>query len=220
MSNPATSPTQANPAEIFLRDVRVAFVVTEGRNNLWDGKIQKNDKTGQETISFGVPLLFAPDHPAVALIKAAQLRVATDKWPNTPQAQQRTQQMLFALEKQDKLALHDGNIKPDLSGYAGNFYVNANNKVRPRIFDIYGKTLTDKSKCRIYSGCYVNALVEIWAQDNGFGTRINTSLKGIQFLRDGDAFGGGGIAREDAFGNEAGDDNPFAEGAPVGSSLL
>ena len=62
---------------------------------------------------------------------------------------------------------------------------------------------------RPYAGCYVIANVELWAQDNNYGKRINASLRGVQFLRDGDAFSGGGAASEDEFdeveGSDAGD---------------
>ena len=58
-----------------------------------------------------------------------------------------------------------------------------------------------------YSGCYVNASIELWAQDNNYGKRINASLRGVQFYRDGDAVaGGGGPASEDEF-------DDLAEGA-------
>lgn len=52
---------------------------------------------------------------------------------------------------------------------------------------------------RPYAGCYVNALVDVWAQDNSNGKRINVELKGVQFVKDGDAFGGGGVASADQF---------------------
>jgi hypothetical protein len=51
----------------------------------------------------------------------------------------------------------------------------------------------------IYSGCFVNAQIDIWAQDNGFGKRINCTLAGVQFAADGDAFGGGRPASADDF---------------------
>jgi hypothetical protein len=50
-----------------------------------------------------------------------------------------------------------------------------------------------------YSGCYVNAIIDIWAQDNSFGKKINASLSGVQFERDGDAFAGGAPASMDEF---------------------
>ena len=57
---------------------------------------------------------------------------------------------------------------------------------------------------RIYSGCYVNAHVELWAQDNKAGKGLRAGLLGIQRLRDGDAFGGGHAPVADAFA-EVGD---------------
>ena len=44
---------------------------------------------------------------------------------------------------------------------------------------------------RPYSGCYVVAIVELWAQDNSWGKRVNATLKGVQFFADGEAFSGG-----------------------------
>jgi hypothetical protein len=35
-------------------------------------------------------------------------------------------------------------------------------------------------------------VVELWAQDNQYGKRINASLGGVQFAKDGESFGGGG----------------------------
>jgi hypothetical protein len=49
-----------------------------------------------------------------------------------------------------------------------------------------------------YSGCYVNASVEFWAQD-GENPGIRCQLRGIQFARDGDAFSGGSKAKADEF---------------------
>ena len=40
----------------------------------------------------------------------------------------------------------------------------------------------------IYRGCYVNALIEVYAMDQ-YGDQVNAKLVGIQFRRDGDAFG-------------------------------
>lgn len=42
-----------------------------------------------------------------------------------------------------------------------------------------------------YSGCYVNMKVDIWFQDNAHGYAMRAQLKVVQFVRDGDAFGGG-----------------------------
>jgi len=65
---------------------------------------------------------------------------------------------------------------------------------------------------RIYAGCYVNAIVVLWAQNNNYGKRINANLLGVQFVADGSPFGDGGTSAGvddfDAFGDN-GDDFSF-----------
>ncbi len=51
----------------------------------------------------------------------------------------------------------------------------------------------------IYAGCYVNASIEIWAQDNQYGKAIRATLRGVQFFRDGDAFTANNVAAADEF---------------------
>lgn len=53
---------------------------------------------------------------------------------------------------------------------------------------------------RIYSGCYVNAKVEFWAQDNPSGKGLRATLLVVQRLKDGDAFGGGAAPNAEEFG--------------------
>jgi len=55
-----------------------------------------------------------------------------------------------------------------------------------------------KDDGRIYSGAYVNATVEVWAQAGQY-TGMRCTLLGVQFNRDGDSFGGAGKASDDDF---------------------
>ncbi|MNP74169.1 hypothetical protein D3C76_1710040 [compost metagenome] len=50
-------------------------------------------------------------------------------------------------------------------------------------------------------------IVDIWAQDNSYGKRINAQLQGIQFVKDGEAFSGGGTSAD------ASDFEEIADGA-------
>ena len=63
-------------------------------------------------------------------------------------------------------------------------------KARPRVLDRDKSPLT-QSDGRPYSGCYVNVSIDIWAQDNKFGKRVNAKLLAVQFHADGEAFSGG-----------------------------
>lgn len=92
----------------------------------------------------------------------------------------------------DKLCLKDGD-EAVYDGYAGCWSLKAGNNKRPLVID-KDKTPLSEEDNRIYSGCYVNAMVELWTQNNSYGKRINANLLGVQFAKDGVPFGDGGKA--------------------------
>ena len=59
------------------------------------------------------------------------------------------------------------------------------------VFDA-DKTPIHVDNGRVYAGCYVNASVDLWAQDGQY-SGIRCTLVAVQFAKDGDAFGGGPI---------------------------
>ena len=81
-----------------------------------------------------------------------------------------------------------GNSKP-YDGWQNMFVVVASNTVRPVVVNGKREPVMEGDKNAPYSGCYVNATVSLWTQNNKFGKRVNANLRGIQFLRDGPAFG-------------------------------
>ena len=163
--------------KVHLKDVRITFPV------LFDAK-QVN---GQGDPKFSAAFLFPKDHPQKAEVERSLVEAAKTKWND------KAQDVLKALKAGDRLAMHDGDAKSDYDGYAGNFFVNASNKIRPLVIGPDRAPLT-AANGKPYSGCYVNAIVEFWAQDNQFGKRVNASLLGVQFLRDGERLAGGGVA--------------------------
>jgi hypothetical protein len=108
----------------------------------------------------------------------------------------------------DKLCLRDGNEKgrPEYEGY---MVMSANAKGKPYVVSSDGHTqVTEEEDSRIYAGCYVNAKVRLWAQDNQYGKRINGELVSIQFLKDGEPLDGSYISVEEAIsGFEAVEDD-------------
>ena len=168
--------------KLTLKSVRLAFP-----------KLFVAESVNGGAPTFGAAFLLDPKHPQLEEIRNAMDEVGKAKWGV------KWTQIKSGLTAQDKLALHDGNIKADLDGYAGNFYLNANNKTRVTVVD-RDRTLLVQADGKPYGGCYVNASIELWAQDNAqHGKRINASLRGVQFVKDGEAFAGGGIANEDEF---------------------
>ena len=90
-----------------------------------------------------------------------------------------------------KLCLADGDEK-DYDGYENHMSLKAASNKRPTIID-RDKTPVAEEDNIVYAGCYVNAIVDFWVQDNSWGKRINSNLLGIQFYKDGDSFGSGDI---------------------------
>lgn len=191
-----TLKTVLNPDGTVKHGVRLAFP------NLFEAD------EGRYSIAIIVP----PDHPQLSEIRAAMIVVAKDKWKD------KAEQQFKALEKSDKLALHDGDTKAQYAGYAGNLFINAARQEKdgpPLVIGADKMPLTAKSG-KPYSGCYINVSLEFWGQLAGTGkdgnpmpARINAGLRGVQFVKDGESFGGATVASSDEFdavaGTEAGD---------------
>ena len=109
----------------------------------------------------------------------------------------------------DKLCLKDGDEmgRPE---FEGKYTIKASTKKRPLVINRDKSPITESDNV-IYAGAYVNAIVSLWAQNNTWGRRINAQLDGVQFCRDGEPFGDGGVSVNefDAFGGDADDDFDF-----------
>jgi len=136
--------------------------------------------------------LIDPADPQVKAINAAIDATAKEKWGAKADA------ILKQARAADKVCLHNGDLKATYDGFPGNLFISARNPLRPTVVDADKTPLTEKDG-RPYAGCYVHVVLELWAQDNQYGKRVNATLMGVQFYKDGDSFTGGGVASEDDF---------------------
>jgi hypothetical protein len=122
-------------------------------------------------------------------------QIAADAWKTKASA------ILKSLEgNPQKCCWYDGALKT-YDGYEGNFVLSASRNIdkgRPIVIDRDKSPLT-ASDGKPYAGCYVNATVEMWAQDNKFGKGLRATLRGVQFMKDGDAFSAGTPVSDDEF---------------------
>lgn len=88
-------------------------------------------------------------------------------------------------------------IKDDDQGEG--WTIKASNKTRPLVINKDRSPLTEEDNV-IYGGCYVNAKIGFWVQNNAYGKRVNANLLGIQFAKDGKPFGEKKVASADDFG--------------------
>lgn len=114
-----------------------------------------------------------------------------------------------------KICYLDGDAK-EYDGYAGMNYISAHRKAKdgpPFLCDQQKQELQEKHG-KPYAGCYVNATVDIYAQDAP-NAGIRAGVVGIQFWRDGDAFGGSSKGSADDF-----DDLCVSEEEDTGGGLI
>lgn len=97
----------------------------------------------------------------------------------------------------DKRCLKDGD-EIEYDGYAGHMSFKASTNRRPTVIDRDKAPLVEDDN-KLYAGCYVNAIVDIWIQSNSYGKRVNANLFGVQFFKDGEAFGSGDVDVTDDF---------------------
>ena len=86
--------------------------------------------------------------------------------------------------------------------------IKASSGKRPMVIGTDRAPLTEDDG-KPYAGCYVNAIVELWGQDNQFGKRVNANLLAVQFVKDGTPFGNGVTASVDDFDDIDADEEDF-----------
>lgn len=183
---------------ITLRGGRGSFL-TLGSPEFFGGKKEKaTDKarwSATQLLPYDDPQIKALD----AMIQEVGKAKFEKKWPTVWENISTTPNLFFKM---------DGRRK-DYQGYEGMWALTAHrneDKGRPLVMDsdkspIYKPTgeLYEGKGGRLYSGCYMNMQIEIWAQDNSSGKGIRATLLAVQRVKDGDAFAGGAAPNADAF---------------------
>ncbi len=149
-------------AKITLKNVRLSFP-SLFHKAVFDGKEGKYEAT------FLLDKSDEKTHKAVEDAIDAAIKEAKIKVPS------------------DKRCLKDGDDS-EYDGYAGMWSIKASQSSRPTVIDRGKSPLTEDDDV-IYAGCYVNAIIDIWIQNNQFGKRANANLFGVQFVKGGEAFG-------------------------------
>jgi len=180
-------------AKVKLNNVRISFCST-----LWEAEQFEGTGPFKYSASFLVEKNSA-NHKALI---AAEEEVAKEQWKDKAKA------VLSNLRGDSKLRLiSDGDTKT-YDGYAGMAYIRATrgkDKGRPLILDQKPKkpdgsdNILSAEDGRPYAGCYVNATVELWPQDNKWGKTVRATLLAVQYARDGDAFAAGSKGSADEF---------------------
>lgn len=176
-------------ARVQLQEVRLSFP---------DLFIPTEFEKGDGKARFNAAFLTVPGTENDKRIWAAIQQVAIEAWGQKDPAKGLAKVREYE-GNSNKFCYIDGN-KKDYDGYKSMFCLSSHRKAadgRPSVLDRNKAPLT-LADGKPYAGCYVNALVEIWAQD-GTNSGIRCGLLGVQFVKDGDAFSGAGRASAEDF---------------------
>lgn len=203
--------------KVILLNVRGSFMA------LFEPDKQKQDD-GSVRETWKSNFLIPKDEAAnmVAVYKGQRMPVLTALKKASAEAKQKKwgDEKNWPKMKPEKLFLRDGDLE-NWDGYAGCFYVSSNAPLtdRPAVVtnrkDGNGEWIEAQAggKASPYAGCYVNATIEVWCQDNEHGKRVNAKLKAVQFYKDGDAFGAAPTnPNEDFTDDMAGEQGSFDDG--------
>lgn len=163
--------------KVILKDVRIAFI-----DALWTPKQYQGAGPFRRSATF----LVVPGSDNDKLLEAAIEKVAAEKF-----GKKAASVLAGVRGNSNKCCYMDGNTKADYDGFQGMKYLASHRKDAdgPVLVIDTNKAPLAEGAGRPYAGCYVNASVDIYAQD-GQNTGIRSGLIGVQFFRDGDSFGG------------------------------
>ena len=98
----------------------------------------------------------------------------------------------------DRLCLKQPD-RDELKYKEDNLILKANCQRAPIVLNPDGRTVMTEATDKIYSGCYVNAKVEIWGQANKYGRRVNAKLIAVQYVpKDAESFDGSYVSPDEA----------------------
>lgn len=190
---------------IKIKNVRLSYP------NLFEAK---SGPEGGEA-KFNASFLLDKDTNAAEIgeMQEAILTVAKGQWgdSNVKWANGKLLLNVKGKGQQIKTCLRDGSEKSETAGYGeGIMFFSASNKMQPPVVDKNPHIKLEKGSPRPYAGCYVNAAIRLWAQDNQFGKRVNAQLQAVQFAADGESFGDAPIDPATTFETlEGAGDNAF-----------
>jgi hypothetical protein len=179
-------------AKIRIRNVRLAFpALFEPKAFAGEDKAAYSaafilDGKDDPTVEVGRPTAEGKtDWSMKSKLSEVIKSVASEKWGPKGEA------TVKALKAGDKVFLHDGDAKSQYAGFEGNLYISARNpSTKPLVLDKTGQEISQSSG-QVYAGCYVHTVLEVYAQDNAYGKRINATISTVMFAKDGESFGGG-----------------------------
>ena len=168
--------------KIILRNVRLSY------EHIFTAS--KFDET-QDKAKYSATFIILKDHPDVKNLKRALVEAGQEKFPAAFTGGSWPRGYTCALKDADTDTDKEGVLLKDKNPeYAGSYIIKADSISRPVALDRRKAAVTEDDDI-IYSGCYVNASLNAAGFEFGKMTKgVKCYLNGVQFVRDGERFGG------------------------------
>ena len=186
---------------IYLSNVRISFP------QLVEPKKTTNEK-GEVRTAWSADFILPSDSQQYKQVMQQYMSLANEKW------KERAQTIMQMIQADRKSRCYGNGAEKvnkttllPYDGYEGNAYVSAISNRQPQMIQPNGQPVDASNSMAyqaiargIYGGCYVNAAIRLWLQENTHGRGVRCDLVAVQFSKDGDAFGGGGADVTGMFG--------------------
>lgn len=195
--------TEKNQREgvVVLKDVRLSFP------HLFEPTASIEDGPKKYRAAFLIDPETATGKENLKKLEAAISKAAIGTWKTKEKADK-----IRAKLADDRSGVQDGengtNKEGDMyAGYEGMKFIKASNGRKPKVLRRDKSVIDSSEAAEIYGGCYVNAVISIWATDSQKhgGNGIFATLEIVQFARKGEPFGAAELD-EDDYLEDMGDD--------------
>lgn len=162
------------PEKIVFKNVRICYV------NVFEPRAME----GSDVKKYGLCILIPKGNAQIKKVEELVLKVAKEKWPKKVVGNK--------LGGGLKNPLRDGDEdREEHDEYEGMMFLNANSTTKPKIYD-KDKSVIGPDDGIIYSGCYANVSVNLYAFDLPTNKGVAVGLNALQFHKHGENLGGGG----------------------------
>lgn len=182
--------------KVMLRNVRLSY------EHIFTPSAFDDKSTAKYSAVFIIP----KDHPDLPAIKKALVEAGAEKYPEFS-GKGWPRGFTCALKDADTDTNDLGETLTEHNPeYAGCYILRADSTRRPLVIDRKKAAVTEEDGI-IYSGCYVNASIAADAYEYGKVKKgVKCYLNGVQFVKDGERFGGDAYDDFDALDGEDDDD--------------
>jgi len=161
---------------ITLKNVRLSFP------QIWTAKAYMEGQTPK--YSANLLLDKEADADQITEVKKAIKKAVTATWNGD-------------IPKNLDVCLNDG-VEKAYDGYENVMFVSCATRQRPTVIDRDRTPLVEEDG-KPYAGCYVNAAISLWVQNNRHGKAVRCNLIALQFVKDGEKFGRGSVKVDEVF---------------------